>query len=253
MNVFINAENLSLGYGRKTVLRGIHWTVQTGEFWFLLGPNGHGKSTLLKALLGLLKPLDGTLTMAESLRDHTRVGFVPQRCDLNPTLPSTVREFVSLGLVGLRVCRADREDRVNWALSQVGLPDKRLHSYWSLSGGQRQRALLARALVRRPTLLILDEPTNGLDLTTEDSLLVSLARLNREEGITILFVTHDLPIAARYASHAALFAEGTMRCGSRHEMLVTNLLTRTYGLPVSAVDDGTGALSIGVHRGDEAV
>src|SRR5215213_4257451 len=181
----IRATALSASYGRRTILRDVQLDIRAGDFWFLLGPNGQGKTTLLRCLLGLLKPQSGTLWMSPELQGRQRLGFVPQRCDLNPTLPTTVREFVLLGLVGVRADRANREDRLAWALRRVGLADKVEESYWSLSGGQRQRALVARALVRRPRLLVLDEPTNGLDLPTEESLLGFLADLNARDGLTM--------------------------------------------------------------------
>src|SRR5207248_5567925 len=122
-------------------------------------------------------------------------GFVPQRCDLTPGLPTTVREFVSLGLVGIPDARRTGAARMDWALVRSGLRELRDRSYWSLSGGQRQRALLARALVRQPALYIVDEPTTGLDPPSQELLMGSLADVNRDERLTILFVTHDLPLA----------------------------------------------------------
>src|SRR5215213_1090819 len=184
-SILVKAEDLSVSYGRREILRRVNLTMRQGEFWFMLGPNGEGKTTLLRCVLGLLRPQAGQMWLNPSLGGHKGIGFVPQRCDLNPTLPTTVREFVLLGLVGVRADRANREDRLAWALRRVGLADKVEESYWSLSGGQRQRALVARALVRRPRLLVLDEPTNGLDLPTEESLLGFLADLNARDGLTM--------------------------------------------------------------------
>lgn len=225
-------EGLRLGYGAKTVLDRVDFRVGEGEFWFLLGPNGSGKSTLLKTLLGTLRPLSGTVRWREDVADPRHVGFVPQRCDLTPGLPTTVREFVSLGLVGIPDARRTQEERMQWALARAGLTEFRRRDYWSLSGGQRQRALLARALIRRPTLYIVDEPTTGLDPPSQELLLGSLAELNRAERQSILFVTHDLPLAARYGTHVALFLEGSIAAGPRDEVLRPDLLQRAYGLPI---------------------
>jgi zinc transport system ATP-binding protein len=237
-------------FGRREVLRGVEIRIGAGEFWFFLGPNGQGKTTLLRCILGLLTPTSGRMEMGAALAGRAgreRIGFVPQRCDLNPTLPTTVREFVGLGLVGIRCERAEREERLGWALGKVGLGGREGASYWSLSGGQKQRALLARALVRKPRLLVLDEPTNGLDLTSEEALLNFLTELHEREGITIVFVTHDLAIAARHGTHFALFHDGTVTAGPEAEVLHGDMLQKTFGLPVDISRDASGMAT--VHLG----
>jgi ABC-type Mn2+/Zn2+ transport system ATPase subunit len=244
----ISASNVRLGYGSRTVLTEVSFVVRRGDFWFFLGPNGQGKTTLLRAVLGLIQPAAGSLRIAI---ERARVGFVPQRCDLNPSLPTTVREFVTLGLAGIRTNRAERAERLQWALEQVGLDSRAKASYWALSGGQRQRALLARALVRKPELLILDEPTNGLDLSSEDALLRALARLNASQHLTALFVTHDLAIAARYATHVALFQQGRVVSGPRAEVLATEQLIATYGVPVHMQHDARGGISVAIDERSE--
>lgn len=226
----VRAEGLTLRYGQQPVLDDVSLSVGAGEFWFLLGPNGEGKTTFLRALLGELAPAGGRLVLDEAVRDRAAVGFVPQRCSPNPILPTTVREFVELGLVGARADAAQRRASLRWALAQAGLAGLERRSYWALSGGQRQRALVARALVRRPRLLILDEPTNHLDFLIEQSILDVLAHLNREAGTTILFVTHALHLAARYGTHAALFHGGRVESGPAAELLRPERLRRAYGV-----------------------
>jgi len=230
--VLVAAQGVALGYGSHTVLHAVDLQIRAGEFWFLLGPNGEGKTTFLRAVLGLMSAQAGTLRLDPSLASRAAIGFVPQRCDLNPTLPTTVREFVLLGLVGTGTDRADHAARLAPALDRVGLAGMQARSYWALSGGQRQRALIARALVRHPALLVLDEPTTGLDLAAEASVLEFLAALNTDDGLTVLVVTHDLHLATRYATHAALFHGGTVLAGPRHTVLCSANLTRVYGAPV---------------------
>jgi len=237
---------LSVGYGPRVVLEDVTLEVRPGEFWVFLGPNGSGKTTLIRAILGALRPLAGQLWLHPDHARRERIGFVPQRCDINPTLPTTVREFVLLGLVGIRTDSQDRVERLNWALDRVGLADLEHKDYWLLSGGQRQRALVARALVRRPSMLILDEPTNGLDLSAEDAFMRSLATLNHREAVTVLFVTHDIAIAARYATHLVLFHSGSVESGSREKMLNRAALERVYGVLVDASCDPSGAVTIRV-------
>jgi len=206
--------------------------VRRGEIWFFVGPNGSGKTTLLRAILGLLEPRAGELSLDPIVAPRELIGFVPQRCDLNPTLPTTVREFVLLGLVGLRVHRRDERERLAWALAKVGLAAMARRNYWALSGGQRQRALVARTLIRRPSLLILDEATTGLDVPTTEEFLHTIAELNRADGLTILFVTHDLTLATRHATHVALFAGGRVTAGPGRDVLNPENLQRAYGVPV---------------------
>ncbi len=224
-DIVLQTTNLSVGYGNFVVLGRINLTIRTGELWFVLGRNGAGKTTLLQTLLGLLKPQTGRLYR----HIPNGVGFVPQRCDINPTLPITVREFVGLGLVGTGLNRATRREYLDRALSMLDLDQHKHQNYWTLSGGQRQRALVARALVRRPALLILDEPTNNLDLTAENDFLQTLTDIHRQENNTCLFVTHNLGIAERYATHIGLVAQGTLIAGPKAEVLNESNLDRVYG------------------------
>jgi len=232
--VMVGARAVSLGYGAQPVLREVNIEMGAGEFWFLLGNNGQGKSTFVHALLGLMRPLAGEMVRtARAAVDRT--GFVPQRCEWSAALSTTVREFVRLGLVGLRLSAADADGRVVQALQQVGLVDAGRRRYGELSGGQRQRALVARALARRPSLLILDEPTNALDYAVEASLLELLAACQRSDGMTVVLVSHDVPMAARCATHVALFAGGTVRAGPRDEVLTPESVLATFGTAIPGV------------------
>src|SRR3972149_11145426 len=159
-DIALPISGLVLAYGRRIILEDVNLEVRSGQFYFFLGPNGSGKTPLLRAILGVLRPRTGALWLHPDLARLDQIGFVPQRCDINPTLPTTVREFVLLGLVGLRASRNEESERLDWALDRVRLAGLGTKDYWSLSGGQRQRALVARALVRRPRPPIFDEPTN---------------------------------------------------------------------------------------------
>jgi len=225
----LHMSQLSLGYGHNTILRNVNLAIHPGEFWFFLGQNGSGKTTLVRALLGLIEPQAGQLQLRMPVDRREQIGFVPQRCDINPTLPITVREFIVLGLVGVSIGHKEQKEQLVSVLEKLGLQEIADKSYWALSGGQRQRALLARALVRRPTLLILDEPTNNLDLRMEESFLYTLADLHKENELTVLFVTHNLSIAERYATHIGFMTEGTVIAGPRNTVLTQPNLDRVYG------------------------
>jgi ABC-type Mn2+/Zn2+ transport system ATPase subunit len=245
-DVMLAASALSVAYGRQVILQHITFAIRRGEFWFCLGLNGAGKSTLLRTMLGDLQPQSGQLWLHPELASRQHLGFVPQRCDLNPALPTTVREFVLLGAVGIRLRRQERQARLEAALARVGLQQMVGQSYWALSGGQRQRALVARALVRQPRLLLLDEPVSGFDLPTIDAFLQCLSRLHQREGVTLLFVTHDVALAARYATHVMLLRAGSMVTGPAREMLTPHHLARVYGVGIDVSRDAAGGVTVNV-------
>jgi len=247
----LKAEALTLGYGRRTIIDAASFEINRGAFWFFIGPNGCGKTTLLRAILGLLPPRDGRILFAPELVDRSRVGFVPQRYDQKGSLPTTVREFVLLGTVATPLLPSERAERLAWALARVRIEPLARMDLWSLSGGQRQRALLARALIRRPDLLILDEPTTGLDLAATDALLRFLDELHAG-GLTIIAVSHDLATAARYATHVGLFERGRVLSGTREDVVTSANLGRVYGVRMDvAASEGHDRITISVHA-DEA-
>jgi ABC-type Mn2+/Zn2+ transport system ATPase subunit len=226
--VVVRARELTLAYGDRPVLEGVSLEVRDGEAWFLIGPNASGKTTLLRALLGMLAPRAGLLERSAVLEERRAVGYVPQQGGFRDTLPTTVREFVSFGFVRSSVPPSERREALAWALARTGLGGAERKPFRALSGGQRQRVLLARALARRPELLILDEPTEGLDLPTQDALLATLERLHAEQGLTLLVVTHRLDIARRHASHVALFAGGRVTAGPREAILAGEEIARAF-------------------------
>jgi len=237
-------RDVDLAYGPKTVLRGVGFDIHAGEFWFFLGPNGEGKTTLLKAIIGEVRPKSGKLWFDNNSTARENLSFIPQRCDLNPTLSTTVREFASLGFTGMRLSCKERAERLSRALERVGLEGMEKKDYWTLSGGQRQRVLVARALVRRPRLLILDEPTKGIDISTEEKFLQFLKNLNREENLTIIFVAHDLNMAARYSTHAAIFSGGSVLAGESAGVLTAENLEKAYGIPMTVRNGVSGSAGI---------
>jgi ABC-type Mn2+/Zn2+ transport system ATPase subunit len=231
--IILKATDLRLGYGARTVLQGVNLAVRAGERWFIIGPNGQGKSTLMRAMLGQLDASGGRLERDPKAMSAGNIGFVPQHGQMSRTLPTTAGEFVCLGLVGLRVDRAERRRRLGEALATVGLEGKERADVAALSGGQRHRCLLARALIRRPGVLLMDEPTSGLDPAGEQALMATLVKLNRERGVTTLLVTHQLGLAARFGTHAALVYDGRAHAGPIAEILQPGKLREVYGVELA--------------------
>ena len=222
-----------LGYTKAPVLDKVSLAIEPGQFWCFLGPNGEGKTTLIKAILGALRPKRGRLFRNSEVFAKGRVSYVPQRLELNPVLPTSVREFILSGLAGVPTLGPMRQSRLDRVLEIVGLGASRNQNYWTLSGGQKQRALLARALIRDPQVLIVDEPTAGLDLAAAATVLEVLADMHATYDVTIVFVTHDLHIVARHATHAALFKGGAVISGELKDVMTSDRLGHTFGIPVS--------------------
>lgn len=196
----IDAKGLTVRLDGNEVLTGVSMRVKAGEIVTILGPNGSGKSTLLRALLGILPLAAGAVTRAKGLR----VGYVPQRLAVDRTLPMTVRRFLSLPV---RVGDAE----ATAALARVGVPDVATRQMGELSGGQFQRVLLARALLARPQLLILDEPTQGLDQPGEAAFYRLIEEVRRETGVAVLMVSHDLHVVMA-ASDRVICLNGHICC-----------------------------------------
>lgn len=206
----VSFEDVALGYDGTPVLEGLSLEVRPGDCLALLGPNGCGKSTILKAVAGILSPLRGTIRSALDGRP-VRFGYVPQQETLDLAFPMTADEVVEMGTygglpLGRRVGRVERERTVR-CLEQVGAADLRGRLFDTLSGGQKQRVLVARALAAEPDLLLLDEPLSGIDAPTAAAILTLLGRLNREQGVTILLVTHHLG-EAREVVREAIWVHG---------------------------------------------
>lgn len=189
----ISVENLAVNYGDFRALHDVSFSIDQGDFLAVVGPNGSGKSTLIKSMSGLLKPSEGIIKKAESL---THIGYLPQKSTYaDPRFPATVKEIVASGLLGTkkfpRFLNNSDHEAVNKALKLLKIEDLAYKRIGHLSGGQQQRALLARALVSKPSILILDEPTGALDPTSRDCFYSTLQEMNKNHSVTIIIVSHD--------------------------------------------------------------
>lgn len=205
----VSVEGVSLAYHGAEALRDVSFAVEQGDYVGIVGPNGSGKSTLIRCILGLARPDSGRISLfgteLAAFDQWQRVGYLPQGFQhFNPHFPATVAEAVALGLLAARRFprRITREDAgaVDRALERMGIAGIRDRLVGELSGGLRQRALLARALVNEPELLVLDEPTTALDPETREGFYETIRGLNREKGTTVILITHDSGTIGRHAS-----------------------------------------------------
>ncbi|MEK4091349.1 MULTISPECIES: metal ABC transporter ATP-binding protein [unclassified Viridibacillus] len=208
----IELKNVSFQYDYTQVLSNISLKVEQGDFLALLGPNGSGKSTMLKLILGLMRPTSGQIELfgqpANTFKKRELIGYVSQKSNsFNSGFPATVKEVVASGLtkkIGLfKRHLADQNDKVMQALQDVGMDGFANRNIGELSGGQQQRVFIARALVAEPKLLILDEPTVGIDHENVQSFYDMLANLNEHHKMTMILVTHDVDTVSNRISHVA--------------------------------------------------
>jgi zinc transport system ATP-binding protein len=237
--VVLAADSVCFSYVSGPVLSNVSLSVRAGEFAALAGPNGSGKSTLLRIVLGLLAPDEGTVslfgTSPGQLHDKWRVGYVPQRLRIAPDLPATVQEVVASGRLAKqgwwkRTRSADRE-AVDHALESVALSGYRRRRLGELSGGEQQRALIAKALAAEPELLVLDEPTAGVDLESQQLFRDSLVHLVREHAAAVLLVSHELGAVADDLDHLIVLKQSVVFDGAPDELAATGV-------------------SLGIHRDD---
>ena len=246
-DALIRLEHVTFGYGGAPVLRDIDHVVQQGAFTGIVGPSGSGKTSLLRLLLGTEKPQHGTLTRAPD----TAVSYVPQLETVNWNFPVTVGECVLMARKTRRVLpwpTAGEKAEVAAVLERLGIADLALRHIRELSGGQQQRMFIARALLRRPRLLLMDEPTSGVDVATRHEVLHLLDELNRD-GLAILLTTHDLNGMAAHLPHLVALNTRVIASGSPAHVIVPDVLEQTFGarmevlqhlgMPV-VVDSGAG-------------
>ena len=211
----IELRHASVGYGDRPVVRDVSLAVRRGEVVAVVGPNGSGKTTVVRGVLGLAPVVAGEVTLfgipAERFKERWRIGYVPQRHTVVGAVPSTVEEVVGSGRLPRKrwfaPTNATDRDAVGRAIEHVGLGDRRTAPVATLSGGQQRRVLIARALASEPEVLVMDEPTAGVDAQNSDALTRTLARLV-DDGLTLVVVTHDVAPLAPILTRVVAIADG---------------------------------------------
>jgi zinc transport system ATP-binding protein len=224
----IKLENVTYRYNSDLVLEDISFKADEADLLGIIGPNGAGKTTLFSLILGLLEGYQGKITVfGEDIRNNRKIlkkiGYIPQKNIIDQGFPATVEEIVSLG-----VFERKTKDKIISAINTVGLLEQKHKRIGELSGGQQQRILIAKALVNEPQLLILDEPTTGIDLETQNKFYALLRKLNSENKITIILASHDLDAINKLANKIACVNRKMSFHGDAREFFGNEQLLKSY-------------------------
>ncbi len=226
-HTIIELERVCFSYNTEEVIKDVSLEIHKGDYVGIVGPNGGGKTTLLKLMLGILKPHDGAVklfgTTIQSFKDWSKIGYVPQRTYIEMNFPVTVEELVAMGRYGklglFRFPTKEDKQKTETALRQVDMYEYRNRQISDLSGGQQQRVFIARALVTEPEVIFLDEPTVGVDVKTQKQFYGLLRKLNQELDLTLVLVTHELDVVAHEATELGYINRTMEYYGNPEEFL----------------------------------
>jgi zinc transport system ATP-binding protein len=237
-DILFELDEVSFRYGTDQILDSVSLQIQRGDFLALLGPNGSGKTTLVKTMLGLTKPDSGSVRILgrdlDEFNAWDRVGYVPQKVtDLDPLFPASVREVVAMGLLPHKrwprfLARGD-EKIIDEALELMEMRKYKDRRIWALSGGQQQRVFIARALASQPEILVLDEPTTGVDGATQERFYDMLELINREKGVTLVLVTHDIGVVTKHVTKVACLNQKLVFHGSHEDFCESEQAITLFG------------------------
>ncbi len=226
MSIQLSCENVTLGYENTIVTKNLNFSISGGDYLCIVGENGSGKSTLIKALLQLKSPISGKITLGDGLR-RKEIGYLPQQTIVQRDFPASVQEIVLSGCLtrsGLRpFYNKDEKLLAHKNMRKLGICNLKKESYRNLSGGQQQRVLLARALCATQKMLLLDEPVTGLDPKASSEMYELVAKINREDGITVIMVSHDIAAAVKYATHILHLGHEPLFFGTKEDYLKSDI------------------------------
>jgi zinc/manganese transport system ATP-binding protein len=245
----VRLEGAQARIGGRTIWSDVNIAVAAGEFTAILGPNGSGKTTLLRVLLGELPLAAGSASVLERPPGAVsrQIGYLPQRRHFDPSIRIRGVDLVRLGLDGARwglPIRQTGRDRVDEAIALVGAEEYASRSIGRLSGGEQQRLLIAQALVSRPSMLILDEPLDSLDLPNQTAVAALLARICHQQGVSVLLVAHDVNPLLSYLDRVVYFGAGRAAAGTPGEVITAGTLSDLYGVQIEVLRTADGRLFV---------
>lgn len=238
------AKNLSYKINGSDIIKDISLVIQKGEYSAVIGPNGGGKTTLIRLLLGLEKKSSGDIFLfgqrQKSFKAWDKIGYVPQRVSqIDQYFPATVEEVIKMGRTAKRglFTRESQEDKdaVGNAMLKMDVTSLKDKLVGELSGGQRQRVMIARALASEPEVLILDEPNTGVDMISQNRFYTLLRELNKNDGMTIVFITHDVGVIANDIQTMLCINQTLLACNNPHEVLSCDEMSKLYGIDAHLV------------------
>lgn len=227
---FITVTNLTKKYNQFVAIEDINFSIEKGEIVALVGPNGSGKSTLAKIIVGIEKPTEGSIIFNRDnkKKEESIIGYVPQSFQLDRTLPMTVFEFLHLSLAKFESKKKEEQIILN-ALERVGVQSVMSKRLGALSGGQLQRVLIARVLLKPHDILVLDEPSASIDVGGEEELYAILQKLNKEDGTTLIIISHELDFVFRFATQVICINRSLMCRGVPQQVLTKKTIDSLYG------------------------
>ena len=233
MIMIFECKDVTLGYENKVVAKNLNFKIDQGDYLCVVGENGTGKSTLIKTLLGLIKPLNGEVIANVQGKNHKGVGYLPQQTQAQKDFPASVWEVVLSGVLNNdhRCPFYNKKDKAEAEknMEKLNILDLKKRCYRELSGGQQQRVLLARALCATDSVLILDEPVTGLDPAASMELYETIKDLNKKENVTIIMVSHDIKNALNYATHILHLEQENDFFGTVEEYKKSNVSNMVLG------------------------
>jgi zinc/manganese transport system ATP-binding protein len=246
----IKADDLSAAYGAHVVWSRATFEIPTGSFTAILGPNGGGKSTLIRMILGLLPPSHGSLEVLGEAphRGNPLIGYIPQRSSFDPELSIRGRDFVNLGVDGhrwgVRLPGASSAAAADASIRSVGAEAYADRPIGRLSGGEQQRLLLAQALVGSPRLLLMDEPLSQLDVRNQSVIVQLISDVKRAHELTVLLIAHDVNPLLPHIDHVIYVAHGNVAMGRPAEIITSQSLSEIYSSPVEVLTDSRGRMFV---------
>ncbi|MCX7760605.1 MAG: metal ABC transporter ATP-binding protein [Hydrogenothermaceae bacterium] len=233
----IEIKDLTVIIDGKIIIEDINLNIEDGEIVAIVGPNGGGKTTLIKTLLGFITPSSGVVYIdgknPKGFIKESKVGYLPQKSSYEKDFPVSALDVVMFGLINEKIPKSQKIRKAMEYMKYVGMEGFENYPFGRLSGGQQQRVMIARALISQPKLLILDEPSTGIDVVAQENFYEFLKKINQDRGITVIMVSHDVGVVANYVHKVAGLNRKLHFFGKPKDFFQTNVLNQLYGSDVN--------------------